>query len=117
MIPVYKALHDWPAVAALVATRIYREFAGNTPVAPYVVWGILAGVPDNNLSNLPPSDRYSIRVDTFSKTEAQSDALVKACRDALEATGHQVLTIQSLGKEMDTDLWRMSFDADWFANR
>lgn len=117
MIPVYKALHDWPAVAALVGTRIYREFAGDGPVAPYVVWGILSGVPDNNLSSVAPSDRYTVSVDCFATTEAQSDALVTACRDAMEQAGHQVLTIQSLGREPDTTLWRYTFDVDFFKNR
>lgn len=116
MIPVYGILHGWPAVAALVGTRIYREFAGDTPAAPYVVWRILAGVPDNNLSSVAPSDRWSVRIDTFAATEAASDALTVACRDAFEQQGHQVLTIQSLGRE-DTGLWRYTFDVDIFRNR
>ena len=109
MIPVYRILHDWPAVAAIVNTRIFRD---------YVVWAMLADVPDNHLSGPPPSDRYSVSVDTFSTTEARSDALVKACRDAIEADGHaQVQTIQSLGRETDTTLWRYNISADIFRNR
>lgn len=117
MIPVYKALHDWPAVAAIVGTRIYRDFAGDEPTAPYVVWSILSGVPDNHLSGPAPSDRYTVSVDVFAKTEQQSDELLVACRDAMEQQGHQVLTIQSLGREKDAALWRYTFDADFFSNR
>lgn len=117
MIPVYGILHNWPAVAALVGTRIYREFAGDTPAAPYLVWGILAGNPHNHLSGAPVSDRWSVSVDGFASTEAASDALLLAARDAFEQSGHQVLTIQSLGRETDTGLWRWTFDADVFRNR
>ena len=118
MIGVYKILHDWPAVAAIVGNRIFRDFAGDIPAADYVVWSMLAAVPDNHLSGPPPSDRYSISVDTFSATGARSDALVKACRDAIEADGHGiVLTIQSLGREADTTLWRFNISADIFRNR
>lgn len=118
MIPVYKILHDWAPVAAIVGTRIFRDFGGSAPAADYVVWSMLAVVPDNHLSGPPVSDRYSVSVDTFSTTEARSDALVKACRDAIEADGHaQVLTIQSLGREAETTLWRWNISADIFRNR
>jgi hypothetical protein len=116
VIPVYAILHDWPALAAIVGTRIYRAFAGDTPTAPYVVWRTLADVPDNHLSGPPPSDRYSIRVDCFADTEAGSDALAIACRDAIEQAG-QVQNIQDLGREPDTKLWRYTIDADIFRNR
>lgn len=116
MIPVYGILHDWPAVAALVGTRIYRQFAGDAPAAPYVVWSIL-GVPDNHLSGPPPSDRWTVTVDCFAADEAQSDALLAACRDAFEQTGRPVLNIQDLGREADTGLWRYTFDAEVFRNR
>lgn len=118
MIGVYKILHDWPAVAAIVGTRIFRDFGGTSPAADYVVWSMLAAVPDNHLSGPPPSDRYSVSVDTFSTTEARSDTLVKACRDAIENEGHGiVLTIQSLGREDSTTLWRYNISADIFRNR
>lgn len=117
MIPVYGVLHGAAAVAALVGTRIYREFAGNAPTAPYVVWSMLAGVPDNHLSGVPPSDRYTVRIDCFARDEAESDALLIACRDAMEAAGHQVQTIQSLGREADTTLWHYVMDVDFFRNR
>ena len=119
MIPtvVYPALHGAAPVAAIVGTRIYRDFAGNAPTAPYIVWSLPATVPELNLSwGPPPTDRYSVSVDVFALTEAQSDALVVAARDAMEAIGH-VLTIQSLGREPDTGLWRYTFDTDVFHNR
>ncbi len=116
MIPVYKILHDAAPVAAIVGVRIYRDFAGDAPIAPYVVWSMLSGVPENNLSQTPPTDRYSVSVDCFALTEAASDALVLACRNAMEAAGH-VQTIQSLGRESDTKLWRYSMDADIWRNR
>ena len=109
MIPsvVYKALKTG---VAGVSGRIYRDYAGDAPVAPYIVWSVLAGVPENNLSDAPPGDRWSVSVDVFARTAQESDTLTFAARDAMEAIGH-VLTIQSLGRE-STGLWRTSFDVD-----
>jgi len=115
MLAVYPVLNV-PAVAAIVGTRIYQDIARPDAVAPYVVWSRLAVVPENNLSNPPPGDRESISVDVFAKTEAQRDALTVAVRNALEARGH-VLTIQSLGQDVDTQNWRMTLDADIHSTR
>lgn len=109
MIPtiIYPALN---AGVPAVSGRVYRDYAGDAPVAPYIVWSVLAGVPENNLSDAPPGDRWSVSVDVFATTAAQSDTLTFAARDAMEAIGH-VLTIQSLGRE-STGLWRTTMDAD-----
>lgn len=109
MIPtiIYPAL---TAGVSAVSGRVYRDYAGDAPQAPYIVWSVLAGVPENNLSELPPGDRWSISVDVFARTAQESDTLTFAARDAMEAIGH-VLTIQSLGRE-STGLWRTTMDAD-----
>lgn len=111
MIPsvIYQALSNAAGISA-VGGRIYRDYAGDAPAAPYIVWSLLAGVPENNLSDTPPGDRWSVSVDVFAKTEQQSDTLTFAARDAMETIGH-VLTIQSLGRE-STGTWRYSFDVD-----
>ena len=109
MIPtiIYPALNTGvPGVSG----RVYRDYAGDTPQAPYIVWSVLAGVPENNLSDLPPGDRWSVSVDVFARTAQESDTLTFAARDAMEAIGH-VLTMQSLGRE-STGLWRTTMDAD-----
>lgn len=114
MLPVYPILAV-PSVLA-ITNRIRQDEANPDEPAPYVVWMRQAVVPENNLSDRPPGDRESIRVDITARTEAQRDALTVACRDAVEARGH-VLTIQSLGRDADTGFWRMTFDADVFHPR
>lgn len=114
MLPVYQILAV-PTVTA-ITPRIWQDVARDDEAAPYVVWMRQAVVPENNLSDRPPGDRESIRVDVVARDEAERDALTTACRDAVESHGH-VLTIQSLGKDADTGYWRMTFDADVFHPR
>lgn len=112
--PVYRYLTQ--GVPAF-GTRVYRDRAStSSPATPYAVWSPLAAVPENNLSDLPPGDRVSISVDIFAGSEAQLDAVTAAARNAIEPHGH-LLTIQSLGQESDTGLWRTTFDADLFHPR
>jgi hypothetical protein len=112
---VYATLAAAPAVSAIVGTNIFRDRA--EPVSgPYLVWSVLAGVPENNLSDPPPSDDYSIRIDCFARSESEVDTLALAVRNSVEAHG-PIETIQSLGMEDDTGLWRIVIDVDWFHNR
>lgn len=119
MIPtiVYPALAGHAPLAAIVGTRIYRDFAGDAPTAPYVVWSLLATVPSNHLAGRPPADRYSVSVDVFSPDRAQSDAMVVAARDAMEAIGVMSSGPQSLGRDDATGLYRYTFTVDVFRNR
>lgn len=114
MIPtvIYGALHGHAPVETLVDTRIYRDFAGDAPTAPYVVWTLLTTVPDNHLSGAPPSDRYSVAVDVFAESPADADALVIAARDAMETIGQLSSGPQSLGRDESTHLWRYTFTTD-----
>ena len=117
MIPFYAMLRSNPAVVALVGTRIYRSWAGENAVAPYVVWQVVATPPDNHLSGRPPSDRYSVTVDCFARNEAESDLLMRACRDAAETYGQLSSGPQDLGRDLDTTLWRWNFTVDISRNR
>ncbi len=117
---VYPALAGHAPLTAIVGSRIYRDFAGDAPVAPYAVWSILATVPSENLSGRPPSDRYSVSVDVFSPRDpgpGLSEALVRAARDAMEGIGVMSSGPQSLGFDPDTQLWRWTFTTDVFKNR
>ena len=119
MIPhiVYPALSGHAPLAAIVGTRIYRDYAGNAPAAPYVVWSVLATVPSRQIAGRPPADRYSVSVDVFARSQAQSDALLIAARNAMEAIGELSSGPQSLGFDTATELWRYTFTVDVFVNR
>lgn len=119
MIPhiVYPALSGHAPLAAIVGPRIYRDYAGNAPAAPYVVWSVLATVPSRQIAGRPPADRYSVSVDVFSRTPQQSDQLLVAARDAMEGIGDLSSGPQSLGYDPETQLWRYTFTVDVFVNR
>ena len=97
--------------------KIYiRSLGKPDEAAPYIVWSLLAATPENNLTRRPPADRESISVDVFARDEQELVTLTAAARNALEPHGH-VMTMQSLGMEASTGLWRMNFDIDWFYHR
>lgn len=115
---VYGALHGHAPLAALVGTRIHRDFAGDAPVSPYVVWSILATVTSGSVSRFAGyADRYSVSIDVFSTDRAQSDALVIAARNAMETIGKLSSGPQALGRDDATKLYRYTFTVDVFVNR
>lgn len=114
---VYPAMSGYAPLASLVSTRIFRDFAGDVPTAPYVVWGILATVPSTHISGRPGADRYSVSIDVFAGDPEASDALLVAARDAMEAIGQMSSGPQSLGRDDLTKLWRWTFTVDVFKNR
>lgn len=114
--PVYATLMADPTVAAMTGGRIRQDVGNPDEGAPYIVWRLLASVPEMTTMRRAPADRCSISVDVFARDEAERETLTKAAREALEPHGH-ILTVQSLGKDADTRLWRMTFDMDWFITR
>ena len=114
---VYPALANHAPLSALVATRIYRDYAGDVPVAPYAVWSILASVPSGHISGKPRADRYSVSVDVFGNAPQQADDLVIAARNAMEGIGELSSGPQSLGRDELTKLWRYTLTIDVFRPR
>lgn len=126
MLPaVFQMLKASTAVKAIVGTnppRIYRHGSApqrpdNLPLSdPYITWQIISGVPENNLSDLPPVDRMSVQVDCWHQTDAGVDTLATAVRDALEPHGHMTGVIVDL-QEFETQLYRMGMQFDFFTDR
>lgn len=118
--PVYSTLRAWPAVVALLGTRIYRHGKApqDTP-QPYATWFLVVGVPENTLSERPSKDRMTIQIDIYcggTNGDAQVEAAATAVRDALELNAY--LTGQPVdGREPDTKLWRQALQFDWFVDR
>lgn len=109
--PIYSTLANDGAVAALVATRIYRH--GRAPqnvVAPYITWSVF-GSPENAFDG-PDNDRIRVQVDCWSDDDAQVEALATAVRDAIEPHAHMTLFENEAG-----DRFRMLMQFDWIASR
>lgn len=97
--------------------RVYRHGSAPQNVdRPYVTWAIVAGLPENNLSDLPPNDRITVQVDAWSPDDAEVEELALAVRDAIEPHAHMTGVIANL-QDNETRLFRVGMQFDWILIR
>lgn len=114
MLPTIYTWLKTAGVQAIVGTppRVYRHADAPQDVTkPYITWVMVSGVPDNELSSLPPSDRWTIQIDCWHQTDAGVEDLAKEVRDAIEPYGH-LTSMPINGKEFDTKLYRIALQFD-----
>lgn len=119
---MFPLVFTWLKVAAVEAIigsppRAYRH--GEAPqdtTRPYVTWALISSVPDNELSNLPPSDRWTIQIDCWHQTDAGVESLAQAVRDAMEPYGYLTSIPVNL-RESETKLYRIGLQFDILQNR
>jgi hypothetical protein len=118
MLPqVFQALFNNVAVNAIVQNRIYRhDSAPQGGLKPYITWGLISGVPENTLSELPKIDRLPIQVDCYHQTDAGIVELAQAVRDAIEPLAHMT-NIPINTREEDTKLYRITLEFEWWLYR
>ena len=122
MLPeVYQRLVASPQVTAICGKRIYRH--GTAPqkvTAPYVTWFIVAGTPENSISELPRVDNYSVQVDCWSNNTGSGDAqvenLAEAVRDALEPYAHMTSLVIN-ERDFETQRFRMGMQFTFWHRR
>lgn len=115
--PLYALLSNDAAVKAIVGDRIYPH--GEAPqdtTRPYVTWFLVSWTPENNLTDLPPSDRATVQVDAWHQTSAGVVSLMTAIRDAIEPTAHVTGIVVNM-REPDTRLYRLALQADFILTR
>lgn len=121
--PVFPTLNTL-AVQALVGTvpvRIYDfDSAPQNVQTPYIAWSMVLGQPFDHLSGPPQADFETVQIDCYTGPSdagrAQARALAVAVRNALDAAGvHNRVVIQT--RETDTELFRVSIEADFITNR
>lgn len=117
--PIYTWLKASTAVKAIIGNtpRAYRH--GDAPqdtTQPYVTWNLVAGVPDNQLSGVPPSDRYTVQVDCWHQTDAGVDSLATAVRNAIEPYAHMT-SMPVNNRDPETKLYRMALQFDVLQSR
>lgn len=112
----------------LKASNAVKAIIGNTPRAyrhdsapqdttqPYVTWTVIAGVPDNQISGLPPSDRYTVQIDCWHTTDKGVEDLAVAVRNAIEQYGHMT-AIPINNRDVETRLYRMALEFDILQSR
>lgn len=122
--PVFQTLKASSDVRAFVGPsgtpRIYRH--GEAPQdigksGPYISWFLVVGAPDLNLSDTPPSDRNTVQVDCWHPEDKGIELMARAARDAIEQAGHCVTQITSDQRDPETQLFRMSLQADFLQIR
>jgi hypothetical protein len=115
--PVKEALVLSSDVTTLVAGRIYRHSRKpQDAVAPYITWSVISGLPENNLSDLPPTDHLVIQVDHWSLDDQQVEDLARYSRDAIEPYAHMTGVVAD-EREADTKLFRIGLQFDWWLSR
>jgi hypothetical protein len=117
--PVFALLKAAPAVTAILGAvpRVFRHgIAPQGTVAPYVVWLIVGADPENNLSDLPPTDRIVIQVDCYSTGDGEVETLAQAVRDAIEPKAHMTGIVVN-DREPDTGLYRLALQFDYWMSR
>lgn len=117
--PIFTWLKASNAVKNLIGTtpRAFRH--GDAPQdtnKPYVTWQLVAGVPDNILNTVPPSDRYTVQVDCWHQTDVGVEQLAAAVRNAIEPFAHMTgMPVNE--REKDTKLYRIALQFDVLQSR
>lgn len=118
--PIFKVCAAAPAVTALLGagpTRLYPF--GEAPehvTAPYAVWQVVSGAPENFLADRPDMDSFTLQVDVYAASEAAARAVAGAIRDAIELQAY-IVRWGGQSKDPETDSYRISFDVDWHIPR
>ena len=115
--PVFETLTAGVAVTTIVGTRIYRHGrAPEHPTRPYVTWYLINSAAENNLSDVPETDRETIHVDCWHPEDRGVVDLATAVRDAIEPIAH-CTGIPINAPEPETKLYRIGLQFDWFTSR
>lgn len=119
--PVFATLKAYQPVRDIVGTnppRIYRHgSAPQTTDKPYVTWFVVSDAPENELSETPPIDRYTVQVDCWHQSDSGIESLAEAVRDAIEPYAHMTGMPINQREMLDTKLYRIALQFDWFVPR
>lgn len=119
MIAIFPLVAQDPACMALLGHNPVRFFpfvkAPQDGARPYAVWQAINGEPVNQLACPAPADQYTIQIDVYADTADEARRIAVALRAALEGDSHYTITNWAREDyEHDTQLYRVSFDADVF---
>lgn len=104
------------SAVASITPRVYRTEADENAAAPFVVWTIVSGLPENNISDRPDTANARIQIDCYSLDQSECRRLMGLALAAVEGVTNVIFgPIES--REPDTKLWRWIFDASFWFNR
>jgi hypothetical protein len=85
--------------------------------APYALWQVVYGNPENTLGCAPITDLYGVQIDAYASTVTEARQVAAALRDAFEAAQNHVVAFNGEFKDDPTGLYRVSFTADFWTDR
>ena len=116
-IPLLKYVRGSAAVVGFFGAGAERIYAAgrlpDSPQAPYAVWQLVSGFPDNDLDEHATEDLVSIQIDVYAATFGESCAAANALRAALRPVA-QDFSVNPSPPEPDTKLARSSFDVELY---
>lgn len=118
--PVFQLASASAAVKSLIGTNPVRLWpfgaAPTEPTAPYALWQIVYGAPENYLNQRPDIDGFGVQVDAYATTVTAARNVAKAIRDALEPSAH-VTAYNGEDRDDPTGLYRVSFTVEFLTPR
>lgn len=96
--------------------RVYRDIAQENAVAPYIVWSIVGGAPENVIEGRPTSDATRVQFEAWGTTESSSDEVYLAARNALELDGY-VASFNGTGFDKDKREYFVAWDMTFRPSR
>ncbi|MCX4186772.1 DUF3168 domain-containing protein [Methylophaga sp. OBS4] len=114
--PVFQTCMASTAVTDIIGDRLYQDEAEQGVNAPFVVWQMIGGTPENYINQLPDLDSYNIQFDCYAKDQYTVETLAKSLRDAVEPAAN-IVAWRGTGREQGTRLYRYSFDVEWMVPR
>lgn len=116
--PAWSMLAAYTPLTALVPSARIRKsgYAGESPVAPYITIQEIGGSPANYVAGRPGMDSFRPSIKVVASTEAQARTIAGHVRDALELSGHCLLS-DGPEFEMETKLYLHMSDWRFHVNR
>ena len=122
--PVFSVCAASAAVTALlgaIPTRLYPFDEAPQPgtelyALPYATWQSVGGLPENYINETPDIDSHTLQIDAFSATGEEARSIAEALRNAIEPQAH-IVAWRGESYEAQTQLYRYSFDVDWWVPR
>lgn len=118
--PIFQVAAADPAVKALLGAKPVRLYlfglAPPKPKAPYCVWQVISGSPENFLAGRPDAEAYSLQVDVYAASADEARAAGHAIEYAVELSA-TITGYNGESRDTETRLYRYSFDVDWIVQR
>lgn len=119
MIDIFPIIAKDPQCTALLGKRPTRFYpfieAPQDGEKPYAVWQLVSGEPLNQLACRPAGDQYTVQIDAYGRDASIVREIARAVRAALESDNRATVTNWAREEyEHDTQLYRVSFDVDFF---